>query len=189
MLSLTDLLWLVVSLKIWEKMEPEKHYIFLWVEENSRYCPKISVSTFWPHTLKIILTLHNHMTNKLDAPLFPTYELEPLGHYHFVSQYPHCHLGSQSLITLQGCVMEMLFCDCTPIIIPCSHCVVEWALGGFIQTSPSIWIRLGHLTSASFLRMTSECLHFYQNQLECFTTHLVMVFGMMFNPKPNLVRQ
>ena len=53
-----------------------------------------SVSTFsTTHYPPIILTLCNYLTNKLDAP-FLMYKLELLCHYHLVSQYPHCHLGS-----------------------------------------------------------------------------------------------
>ena len=47
--------------------------------------------------VKIILTLHNHVTNKVDAPLFPMYERELFCHYHLVSQYPHCHSGAYHL--------------------------------------------------------------------------------------------
>ena len=63
-----------------------------------------SINTFWPHALLISRSSlpHCHVTNKVDAPLFPMYELEQFCHYHLVSQYPHHHSVNQSLVTHQG---------------------------------------------------------------------------------------
>ena len=109
----------------------------------------------------------------MDAPFFPTYDMEPLCYYHLVSQYPHCDLGSQSLATHQVCAQglhsQMLFHDCTPVMIPHSYCVVLWTSGGFIWTSSSVWIKPSRLTSTSFLGLTSGCLYSYWNIARCST--------------------